>query len=104
MIKHSFTAMPLEEAETIGLRGLAFLLGEAPLLERLLQETGLTVEVMRADAESHTVLEAALTVLLDDEALLLSFAGNAGLAPEDVVQAHHRLASGSERPAKPASP
>lgn len=104
MIKHSFTALRLDEAETIGLQSLAFLLGEQNHLARFLRETGLTVDVIRANADSHAVLEAALTVLLDDEALLLSFAGNAGLAPEDVVRAHHRLASDGEQPAKTSSP
>lgn len=104
MIKHSFTTMRLEDAETIALQGLTFLLSEANHLERFLGETGLTVEAIRADAGSHDILEAAVTVLLNDEALLLSFAGNAGLAPEDIVHAHHRLADGPDRLSRPASP
>ena len=104
MIKQSFTTMRLEEAETIGLQGLTFLLGEPNYLERFLGETGLTVDALRADAGSREVLDAAVTVLLNDEALLLSFTGNAGLAPEDVVQAHQRLANDAEGPARPPSP
>ena len=104
MIKQSFTALRLEEAETIALQCLTFLLSEPYHLERFMRETGLSGDVIRANAESHDVLEAALTVLLADEALLLSFSSNAGLAPEDVVQAHHRLADGADRPAKPTSP
>lgn len=84
-----------ERAETIALQGLAFLLSEPRLLERFLGETGLAPDELRANAGSREVLEAALTVLLNDEALLLMFAANAGLPPEDVVQAHGDLESDS---------
>lgn len=87
----------LEQAETIGLQGLAFLLSEPRQLERFLSETGLSPDEIRANTGSREVLEAALTVLVGDEALLLTFAANAGLPPEDVVKAHRNIATDGGR-------
>lgn len=87
----------LERAETIALQGLTFLLGEPRQLERFLSETGLSPEELRRNAGSREVLDAALTVLVQDEALLLTFAANAGLAPQDVVTAHSNLATDGGR-------
>lgn len=86
-----------EEAETIALRSLGFLASEPTQLERFLSETGLTPDEIRNNAGSREVLEAALTVLVNDETLLLTFAANAGLHPEDVVAAHRHLAADGGR-------
>ncbi len=86
-----------QQAETIALRGLTFLLSEPRQLERFLLETGLTPEELRANADSREVLEASLSVLVHDEALLLTFAANAGVRPEDVVEAHTELATDGGR-------
>ncbi len=87
----------LESAHTIGLQGLTFLLSEPGHLTRFISETGISPDDIRANAESREVLEAALSVLANDEALLLTFAANAGLPPEDVVQAHSELATDGGR-------
>jgi hypothetical protein len=87
----------MERAQTIALQALAFLLSEPAQLERFLSETGLAPEEIRARAQSAEVLEAALSVLLDDEALLLTFAANASIPPQDVVQAHDDLATDGGR-------
>ena len=83
----------LERAQTIGLQGLTFLLSEPTQLARFLNETGLSPNELRSNAQAPEVLEAALTVLVNDEALLLTFAANAGLAPAMIVEAHAELAS-----------
>jgi hypothetical protein len=82
-----------ELAETVGLRALAFLLATPRQLERFLGETGLSPAAIRDNAEAPELLEAALNVLVNDEALLLAFAANGGLTPEDVVAAHDYFAS-----------
>ena len=87
----------LERAETIALQALGFLLSMPDQAERFLAATGLAPETIRAQADSREVLEAALTVLVDNEALLLTFAANAGLPPGDVVQAHTDLATDGGR-------
>ena len=104
MVKHFSSNTRRQQAEAIALQGLAFLLSEPKQLERFLSETGLAPDEIRANAESREVLEAALSVLLHDEALLLTFAANAGLPPEDVVQAHGELATDSGRLQPQSSP
>lgn len=88
----------LERAQTIALQSLAFLLSEPRRLGRFLDETGLSPHELRANAEAPWVLEAALTVLVNDEALLLTFAANAGIGPDDVVAAHADLAISGGHP------
>ncbi|MGI9477559.1 MAG: DUF3572 domain-containing protein [Hyphomicrobiaceae bacterium] len=97
MAKHLSSTGNLEQAETVALQGLTFLLGEPRHLERFLSETGLSPDEIRTNAGAREVLEAALTVLVQDEALLLTFAANAGLSPQDVVQAHVQLATDGGR-------
>lgn len=97
MPKQLSTTEAHDDAETIALRGLGFLASEPAQLERFLSETGLAPEEIRTNAGSREVLEAALTVLVNDEALLLTFAANASLRPEDVVAAHTHLATDGGR-------
>lgn len=86
-----------QHAETIALRGLTFLLSEPRLLDHFLSETGLTPDQIRENADSREVLEASLSVLVHDDSLLLTFAANAGVRPEDVVAAHTELATDGGR-------
>lgn len=97
MAQHLTNEARMERAQTIGLQGLAFLLSEPRQLARLLDETGLDPAEIRSNAEAPEVLEAVLSVMVNDEALLLTFAANAGLTPEDVVQAHGDIASDGGR-------
>ena len=86
-----------EQAETLALQALAYLFSTPKLTERFLSETGFTPAQVKADAQAPEVLEAALAVLSNDEALLLAFAANNALAPEDIVSAFDLLASGRGR-------
>ena len=86
-----------DAAETVGLQGLAFLVYETRHLERFLSETGFTTDELAANAQETHVLEAVLSQLMANEALLLAFAANAGLSPEDVALAHDHLATGGGR-------
>lgn len=82
-----------DRSQTIALRALTFLLSEPSYLDRFLGETGFAPADIKANAQSAHVLEAALNVLVGDEPLLLTFAANSGLRPEDVVQAHDELST-----------
>jgi hypothetical protein len=77
-----------EQAQTIALQGLTFLLSEPNRIARFLSETGFTPDYIREHTGSTDLLEAALGALLNDEAALLTFAANAGLSPDDVIRAH----------------
>ena len=85
-----------EVSQTIALQALTFLLSEPRRLVRFLDETGLSPNELRANAQSASVLEAALTVMVNGEALLLTVAANAGLAADDVVAAHADIAGHDE--------
>ena len=86
-----------DAAETVGLQGLAYLLAEPGHIASFLDETGFTPDELAANAQEKHVLEAVLNQLMANEALLLAFAANAGLSPEDVVRAHEHLATGGGR-------
>ena len=83
--------MERDVAESIALQALAFIAGEAKHLERLLAETGLTAESLRADAAEPTLLAGVLDFVLADEARLLDFCGHAGLKPDRPARARARL-------------
>ena len=93
-----------QQAESIALRGLAFLLSEPRQVERFLAETGIAPDDIRANADSREVMEAALSVLIHDEALLLTFAANAGLQPQDIVEAYSVIAADGSRLQPQSSP
>ncbi len=86
-----------DAAETIALRALAFVLSEPRYLDRFLAQTGLTPSELAQNAQSDHVLEAVLNQLMSDDALLLAFAANAALRPEEIARAHDYLATGGGR-------
>jgi hypothetical protein len=74
----------VDGAETIALNALGYLAADENLLEPFLGATGLTLGDLRAGA-------AILDYFLQNEALLLAFAGASELAPETIVRARQRL-------------
>jgi hypothetical protein len=86
-----------EEAEALSLTALAFLASDGPRLVRFLQLTGLEPEALRAQAGEPETLIAVYDHLLGDQSLLLVFASEAGVAPEQIEDAR-RLLSGNNNP------
>lgn len=86
-----------DQAETVGLKALAFLLSSPQQLDRFLAETGFSPAGIQANAQSPELLEGVLSVLVNDEALLLTFAANGDIKPEDVVAAHEYFATSGGR-------
>jgi hypothetical protein len=81
-----------QEAETIAIRALGALAGEAERLGRFLTATGLGPENLRAAAQDPHFLAGVLEHVTADEALLLGIAAELGLKPEALAQAHEILA------------
>jgi hypothetical protein len=77
--------MHRSDAETLALKGLAFLAREPEQLLRLLTLTGLELSDLRARAGDPELLAAVMDFLLAEESLLVPFAADAGL---DVKQIH----------------
>lgn len=89
-----------EEAETLALSALAFLAADADRLGRFLAETGIGPDTLMRQAGTPATMCAVLDHILTDESLLLVFAADAGLKPEQVALAQAILA-GTARPSRP---
>ncbi len=76
-----------EVAETIGAQALGFLAGEPQRFARFLALTGVDLDEVRANAGSPELLAAVLAHLTRDELLLLTFAAETHIAPEDIAPA-----------------
>jgi hypothetical protein len=80
-----------ETSQTIALKALGYLAADEELLEPFLASTGLVVADLRAGATDSAFLAGILDYFLQNEALLLAFAGASELAPETIVRARQRL-------------
>jgi Protein of unknown function (DUF3572) len=80
-----------ERAETIALKALAYLAGEDEVLNQFLGLTGMAVEDLKKSAGEASFLAGILDYFLQDEALLLAFAGASDQTPETIVRARQRL-------------
>jgi uncharacterized protein DUF3572 len=81
-----------EAATEIAIAALTFLAGETQRLERFLALTGLGPQSLRAAAREPSFLLGVLDHVASDEALLLAFANENGIDPEDVGRARDALA------------
>ena len=80
-----------EQAAAVGLQGLAYIAGEAQLLQRLLDISGLSLEALRRRADEPALLGGVLDFLLADESALLAFCESYGLAPDLPARARAEL-------------
>ena len=80
-----------ERAETLALRALAFIAADEDRFGRFLALTGLTADEVRRRAGETDFLSGVFDHMLGDEALLVTFAEEAGLDPSAVTAARHRL-------------
>ena len=80
-----------ETSQTIALKALGYLAADEDLLEPFLDATGLAVADLRAGVTDSAFLAGILDYFLQNEALLLAFAGASELAPETIVRARQRL-------------
>ncbi len=81
----------IKQAQTIGLKALEYLAGDEEALERFLAVTGLDLAALKEGATDIAFLAGILDYFLQDEALLLAFAGASELAPETIVRARQHL-------------
>lgn len=79
------------EAQTLGLRALAFVIGDPALGPRLLALTGLDVPTLRTRAADPVLLGATLAFLEGHEASLLACAEALEVRPEQLVAARAEL-------------
>jgi hypothetical protein len=77
--------------EEIVAQALNYLVAHEPMLMRFFNLTGLTAETIREVAESPRFSAFVLDHFLADETLLAQFTQSAGIRPEDLRLARHRL-------------
>lgn len=85
--------MSRDTAQTLALKGLAFLAEDDDRVERLFALSGLDADALRAQADEPETLAAILDFLLGDEPLLIRFCEASGLDPKSVHMASHVLAN-----------
>jgi hypothetical protein len=91
----SISAGQKEAATELAIVALTFLAAESERIERFLALTGLGPQSLRAAAHEPGFLLGVLDHVASDEALLLAFAEENGIDPQDVGRARDALA---ERP------
>jgi hypothetical protein len=86
--------MERSAAETLALKGLAFLASEGDALTRFLTLSGLNPYDLRARAADPLLLAAVLDFILQDDRLALRFAEGEGFDPRLMHEARQALPGG----------
>ena len=81
----------LESAETLAIGALAFLAARPEALAGFLRLTGIAPAGLRNAAAEPGFLAGLLDYFLANEALLVDYAEDAGIAPEEVARARAAL-------------
>lgn len=84
--------MRQEDAEILAVSALAHIAADDERLQRFLAVTGLDPSNLRAEAGKPGFAAGVLDYVCADEALLIGFSAERGLAPEAVASAQRRLA------------
>ena len=83
-----------DEAETVALKALAWVLGPSDLAEVFVGATGLAPQDLARRAGEPEVLASVLDFVLMDDAWVLALARTEGLAPEALTRARAALPGG----------
>jgi hypothetical protein len=83
-----------QDPESVAISALGFIASDAERLDRFLGLTGIDASEIRTAASSPGFLAAVLDHIMEDERLLVAFAGEAALSPETIPAARHALARG----------
>lgn len=92
---------PRDEAVALAIQGLGHLAAEPERLSRFLALTGLDPAEIRTAAREPGFLAGVLEYLAADEALLVAFASEAGVAPGAIEEARLALAGQSRERESP---
>jgi hypothetical protein len=84
-----------EIAEMLAIQALTFIAADAERLGRFLAITGIGPADIRHAAKEPHFLAGVLDHIAGDEALLLQFAGHAGVNPDTVGRARQALGGGT---------
>ena len=83
-----------QAAEALAVAALGFIATEPERLGRFLAESGIGPETIRQAATEPHFLAGVLDHVVGDEPLLLAFAAEQGIDPDEVMRARHLLGGG----------
>lgn len=83
-----------QQAETIALQALAFLVQEEKLFTQFLTNTGLNPQDLKEHFQEPELLAGVLDAILADDAVLMAFCNTTSLSPETIVLARRALPGG----------
>lgn len=86
--------MGQESAQLLAIRALGWIAGQDEVFQAFMGATGASLSELRARAEDPAFLVAVLDFLLMQDDWVLGFAAEAGLRPEDPMQARAVLGGG----------
>ena len=88
--------MKTEEAQTVALQALSWVVANSDLCGVFLGASGLDQASLSERASDPELLAAVVDFLLMDEAWVLEFSDTAGLTPGSLLQARQALPGGAE--------
>jgi hypothetical protein len=91
MALESRTEPDREQAEMLAIGALGFLAAQPEALGRFLSLTGIGLETLRQAAAEPRFLSGLLDFFLANEGLLVDYARQEGIAPEEIVRARTAL-------------
>lgn len=80
-----------DAAETLAVEAFAWLAGEPDALARFLNNAGIDPSTLRSAAADRGFLASVLDFVTGDDAVLMAYAGRAGVRPERLVAARRTL-------------
>ncbi len=86
--------MNSDQAEVIGIKTLGWLAGQEDLMGRFLGMSGIAAEDLRKRARSPEFLGFVLDFMLTDDAVIIAFCADTGLAEDTPMRARAALPGG----------
>ncbi len=86
--------MTEEQADTIALQALSFLVKDDDLLEQFLTHTGLTPQELKNRVRDRELLGGVLDAILINDEVLLGFCNVASLSPKTIILARQTFPGG----------
>ncbi len=80
------------DSQAIAIQALTYIAADREQMNRFVALSGITLEELRLAAKEPGFLVGVLDFFMGHEPTLMAFAANAGISPEDVAMARHRLA------------
>lgn len=85
-----------EQAETVALQALVWILEDEDMTLRFLGMSGADLQALRQGADQPEVLCSVMDFILTDDRMVLDFARSANMSPENVPVARYSLPGGEQ--------